>query len=166
MNQKTHGFTIVELLIVIVVVGILAAISIVVYNGVSNKAHDSVVVSDAAAIAKALELYKAENGVYPRGANQFPAGLKVTKGSYATHVNNVLFCHNLMTDQYNLELVSKSGKVWWVNSGKAQERSAPSSSTATICSAVGATWANDANNVAIHGYNVNTGLWYSGWITP
>lgn len=40
------GFTIVELLIVIVIIGILAAISIIAYNGIQNKAADSVVKSD------------------------------------------------------------------------------------------------------------------------
>ena len=39
-SNKTKGFTLVELLIVIVVIAILAAISIVAYNGVTSKARD------------------------------------------------------------------------------------------------------------------------------
>lgn len=39
-SNKTKGFTLVELLIVIVVIAILAAISIVAYNGVTQKARD------------------------------------------------------------------------------------------------------------------------------
>ena len=44
MNKQ--GFTIVELLIVIVVIAILAAITIVSYNGITNSANDSSVKSD------------------------------------------------------------------------------------------------------------------------
>ena len=51
------GFTIVELLIVIVVIGILAAISIVAYNSVSAKARDSQRLQDVATINKALDMY-------------------------------------------------------------------------------------------------------------
>lgn len=62
------GFTIVELLIVIVVIGILAAITIVAYNGVQQRARDSERQSDVSAITKALELYYIDNGRYPAGS--------------------------------------------------------------------------------------------------
>jgi prepilin-type N-terminal cleavage/methylation domain-containing protein len=64
-KNKQTGFTIVELLIVIVVIGILAAITIVAYNGVQARARDSQRVSDLQSIQKALELYKAQHGTYP-----------------------------------------------------------------------------------------------------
>ena len=63
--QKQKGFTIVELLIVIVVIGILAAITIVAYNGIQQRARDATRTSDIAAIQKALEMYRADNGAYP-----------------------------------------------------------------------------------------------------
>lgn len=53
-NKKQKGFTIVELLIVIVVIGILAAISIVAYNGVQERARVQRANSDLSAIAKAI----------------------------------------------------------------------------------------------------------------
>lgn len=62
---QQRGFTIVELLIVIVVIGILAAITIVAYNGIQARAKDSRVQSDIQAVAKKIELYAAETGVYP-----------------------------------------------------------------------------------------------------
>jgi prepilin-type N-terminal cleavage/methylation domain-containing protein len=62
---RQQGFTIVELLIVIVVIAILAAITIVAYNGIQARAKDSRVQSDIQSVAKRIELYAVENGSYP-----------------------------------------------------------------------------------------------------
>jgi general secretion pathway protein G len=63
--MRARGFTVVELLIVIVVIGILAAVSMVAYSTVQQRARDAKRVSDAKNIVKALESYKASNGNYP-----------------------------------------------------------------------------------------------------
>lgn len=65
MRKNTSGFTIVELLIVIVVIAILAAISIVAYNGIQQRAYNTKVISGATQYQKAFLSYKAVNGVYP-----------------------------------------------------------------------------------------------------
>lgn len=64
MNNRGHrtGFTIVELLIVIVVIAILAAITIVAYNGIQERSRDSIRKSDLATIKKALIMYESDNG--------------------------------------------------------------------------------------------------------
>lgn len=69
VHTKQTGFTIVELLIVIVVIGILAAITIVAYNGMQDKAHLSAGRQDMATIQKALALYYATYQAYPDSAN-------------------------------------------------------------------------------------------------
>lgn len=56
-NNKSRGFTIVELLVVIVVIGILAAITIVSYTGISKRANEAVVLSDLASNKKKMALY-------------------------------------------------------------------------------------------------------------
>lgn len=63
--RKQTGFTIVELLIVIVVIGILAAIVIVAFNGVQNRAKNSRVQSALTGVHKKIEAYKALNDTYP-----------------------------------------------------------------------------------------------------
>lgn len=60
-----HGFTIVELLIVIVVIAILAAVTIVGYIGVSQRATESMLKSEVRSAAQQIELYKTENGSNP-----------------------------------------------------------------------------------------------------
>jgi len=55
----------VELLIVIVVIGILAAITIVAFNGVQDRSRYAKAQSDISALNKAILLYYAENGSYP-----------------------------------------------------------------------------------------------------
>ncbi len=61
-SQKQKGFTIVELLIVVVVIAILAAITIVSYNGINNRARESAVASMASQAQKKLATYAVLNG--------------------------------------------------------------------------------------------------------
>lgn len=60
-----RGFTIVELLIVIVVIAILAAIAIVAYGGIQDRANFTKSQSDLNALNKAIQLYYIDNGTYP-----------------------------------------------------------------------------------------------------
>lgn len=69
MKQTKYGFTIVELLILIVVIGILAAISVVAYNGIQDRANDTLRRDGANKILKAYKLYMAETGGNPRQLN-------------------------------------------------------------------------------------------------
>lgn len=66
-DQK--GFTIVELLIVIVVIGILAALVITTYGGIQGKARDSERQSDLQAVQTQIEAFYANNNYYPTLAN-------------------------------------------------------------------------------------------------
>ena len=54
------GFTIVELLIVIVIIGILALLVLNTFNGVQQKARDTERQTDATSISKQLEAYYAD----------------------------------------------------------------------------------------------------------
>lgn len=66
MNRKSvQGFTIVELLIVIVVIAVLAAITIVSYNGVQSRSRTSAGASNASMILRKAELYNGLFSSYP-----------------------------------------------------------------------------------------------------
>lgn len=69
LKQRQSGFTIVELLIVIVIIGILATLVIVTFSGVQQRARDSERKTDINAIAGQLEAFYATNGFYPPAAD-------------------------------------------------------------------------------------------------
>jgi prepilin-type N-terminal cleavage/methylation domain-containing protein len=96
---KQTGFTIVELLIVIVVIGILAAITIVAYNGIQQRGRDAQRKSDLVQIAKALELYRVDKGGYPSsttgcasGSNGGGMGWLNYDNGTATYPKRVITC--------------------------------------------------------------------------
>lgn len=64
-NKKSNGFTIVELLIVIVVIGILAAVSLVAYGNIKDRSTYAKMRTELSSLNKAVQLYYAENGSYP-----------------------------------------------------------------------------------------------------
>ncbi|OGL34709.1 hypothetical protein A3F65_03370 [Candidatus Saccharibacteria bacterium RIFCSPHIGHO2_12_FULL_47_16b] len=68
-KKRASGFTIVELLIVIVVIGILAALVIVTYSGIQQKARDTERKTDLGGLYQKLEEYQADNAKYPTPGN-------------------------------------------------------------------------------------------------
>lgn len=69
LKKRNQGFTIVELLIVIVVIGILALLVITTYSGIQSKARNSQRQTDVASIQTQLEAFYSQNGYYPSLAN-------------------------------------------------------------------------------------------------
>ncbi|MDO8335811.1 MAG: prepilin-type N-terminal cleavage/methylation domain-containing protein [Candidatus Saccharibacteria bacterium] len=76
-NFYSKGFTIVELLIVIVIIGILAALIIIGYNGIQERAESTKVISNAKAFIKGLNALYTETGTIPQGST-------TTGGGYGT----------------------------------------------------------------------------------
>lgn len=73
------AFTIIELLIVIVAIGILASVTLVSYSGISQRAVVSNIQTDLTNASKKLEQYKLTNGQYP--ANLTTAGITASSSN-------------------------------------------------------------------------------------
>src|SRR3989344_472736 len=69
ISKRQQGFTIVELLIVIVVIGILAALVITTFTGIQQKARNTERQTDIKALHGQVEAYYAQNGRYPTLGN-------------------------------------------------------------------------------------------------
>lgn len=84
MFNKKSGFTIVELLIVIVVIGILAAITIVAYGNVRSNAVKSTLKSDLSQAQTQLEIYRTDNNGYPTNGSDVNGGRGITASPNTT----------------------------------------------------------------------------------
>jgi len=170
INTKS-GFTIVELLIVIVVIGILAAITIVAFNGVSNKAKVSAMQADLNNSAKTLETFRLTTSTteqYP--ADLAAANLKFSNGiTYQYSVDNtaspVTYCltaiNNNVTYYIGQGTQPKEGSCyenhglvgWWQLNGNPNDSSGNGINGAVS----GPTLAAGANGATNSAYNfVNT----------
>ncbi len=64
-KQNQQGFTIIEMLIVVLVIGVLATLVVVTFSGIQMKNRDNKRRNDVEAIAMQLEVYNASHGAYP-----------------------------------------------------------------------------------------------------
>lgn len=166
--MATKGFTIVELLIVVVVIAILAAITVVAYTGVQNRAHDASVQTDLKNIGTQVELYRVTNGDLPRNADFQNLKTPVSRASYASTITtnatfNFVYCSPPNTTNFVLVTKSKSGNTFRYGTpgAGAVDLGTTSSSTIAICTGAGVTTVDTTANSRL--ILSNNDVWYS-WV--
>ena len=114
MNRKAYGFTIVELLIVVVVIAILATISIVAYKNISNSASDSAVKSDLRNLSQIIHLWELENNktavltYSPVASASLGPGITFAPNKRAHSADYVLYVCRQTSNPSNLVIGSRS----------------------------------------------------------
>lgn len=118
VGKHTRGFTIVELLIVIVVIGILAAITIVAFNGVQAKAENTKTSQAIAQYVKVVSNYATTYGVYPSSVvpptappADFWTCLPYSQASCASSTNTPTACFGLNNTSTNATFEAELKKV-------------------------------------------------------
>lgn len=85
-RERQRGFTLIELMIVVAIIAILAGILIPNFVNARAQAQTAACESNLRQIATALELYYADNQVYPPSGSAVPDTLKGANGVY--YLNN------------------------------------------------------------------------------
>jgi len=112
-NRQFQGFTIVELLIVVVIIAILAAITIIVFNGITGRARDSSVKADITSFAKVLENEKTVAGTYPATAAAANGG----KGLVSSGGNSVSYNVDGTYTVFCLQVSRSGSSSYFVTNG-------------------------------------------------
>lgn len=160
-HLSDDGFTIVELLIVIVVIAILAAITIVAYNGIQNSAYDSSVQADISNFAKKVELEAAKT---PAGTYPFPLtqdmGIRASQAAYLVR-NNLYYCEN--GTSFAIGAISKSGRGFsydTTNGARSFADGSASISGGQVCSMAGrGVWSTAYGDYALDGPSATWKSW-------
>ena len=169
--HNRSGFTIVELLIVIVVIAILAAISIVAYTGIQNTARNSAVQSNLKTIHQRLSQYQVmsddERLPEPTIGSLSAIPIKLATASYTTAAStNVLYIVNNERTEFAVIAVASTGVAYVVSSQNSGVReydgashSAPYPGSFTrIADYLNLSYTSNSNN-SFTAYNVNNGGW-------
>ncbi len=169
---KNRGFTVVEVLIVVAVIGVLAAVTLVSYGAVVNIAKDASLKSDLQRLADELKLESLDTGLIPiGGATSSLTGdstilpgvsLSPAVDAYDLTGTNLFYCAGPINGSQEFGLFAKgtSGKIFSIRSNQAvKELPEGHPMSHSGCTAIGFsapyTWS--------YGYNPNDQYKWFAW---
>jgi prepilin-type N-terminal cleavage/methylation domain-containing protein len=124
-QRSSSGFTIIELLVVIVIIGILATISVVSFNGIQQRAAGTVLMSDLKNASAQLEIAKLVNNEQYQATT---SGLTVSAGTTFEYTSTgSTYCLSATSDRNGVPGYNVSSSNLSVVTGLCAGHTAPSS---------------------------------------
>jgi prepilin-type N-terminal cleavage/methylation domain-containing protein len=111
LKKQNKGFTIVELLIVIVVIGILALLVITTYSGIQAKARNTKRSTDLQSLQTRLEAFYNDNGYYP-SLTDLNSDTWVQTNMKGTDLNSMVDPSNAAKSNDLVATMPTAGKVY------------------------------------------------------
>jgi type IV pilus assembly protein PilA len=145
-KERDSGFTLIEMLVVVVIIGVLVAIAIPMYSNYRKGAENKSAESDVRAAISAVEQFYTDNG------NAYPANVTGTKGNPLTFAaigpngtaqtvnvsaNNTLYYRNKVTYYVVCGQNSSGGTIWLYNSSTTQTVQKSTQGTLNACATNG-----------------------------
>lgn len=164
----SSAFTIVELLVVIVVIGILAAITVMSYTGISNRAVASSMQSDLSNSSNQLKSYQAINGSYPTALNNNCPSTPVPDTTLCLKASpNNTYTYTSNGVSFSLTETNTNGMVYSITDNTAAVAGAPNYVLTVVAGANGSV-NNVSGNYSAGSSPViiatpNTGYLFSSW---
>jgi prepilin-type N-terminal cleavage/methylation domain-containing protein len=157
--QKNQAFTIVELLIVIVVIGILAAITIIAYNGITTRATEASMQADLRGAATTLEIDNQRDGSYPASAAAANdgKGLSLSNGN---QLNYTLESYGYCIDISN----QKSSNVFRLKSSDRQINKGQGCQAVDTLSTIGSNFGRSSVATQSHTYTMPDAYTPQRWL--
>lgn len=112
------GFTVIELLVVVVIIGVLATVIVISYSGISQKATISSLQSDLTNASTSLKIFQAEKEYFPESISDCPN--PSTNNICIRSSSDNIFSYNLAPDKKSFSLsASNSGITYFVTNNSA-----------------------------------------------
>ncbi len=103
-RNNEEGFTLVELLVVITILGVLAAVVVFSISGITDKSKSSACAADKSAVDTAIESYRAQTNGWPATLTAlvptYVRSLPGTSTATALKTNGAEFTYNSTTGQF------------------------------------------------------------------